>query len=359
MICGHCGHQNDDETRCGHCGRRLDEARYRSASPGTLQRNAGGAMSSAPWRGELRRRLDAYRTRRDAAASQAARAASSASSTDDPNVVSIDRGADFPRPTPAAERLGLADEMKWREQRRNAAAFTANSLTTSAAPAPTPAAHDVSESRSFLPSRGGGARRHEEPVAADPAQVQSPAPARELRCAATVAPLRIRFLAGVLDAAVLIVSLGVFWGVFHELGGAISTDREGARAVGFTAFLVTGFYWAFHVGYFGHDARDDLGGVAPAEFPRSSRKRASARCPGFRPAVQHDHPRHRIRLGFSGRRRTDLARPHVEDVSQPRRSHRVPLPCRRGTPAPLIPADRRGPASKTRIRLTQPGERTR
>ena len=251
MICGHCGHENDDETRCGHCGRRLDEARYRSASPGTLQRNAGGAMSSAPWRGELRRRLDAYRTRRDAAASQAARAASSASSTDDPNVVSIDRGADFPRPTPAAERLGLADEMKWREQQRNAAAFTANDSTTSAAPAPTPAAHDVSEPRPFLPSLEGGPPRHDEPVAADPALAQSRALPRELRCAATLAPLQIRFLAGVLDAAVLIVSLGVFWGVFHELGGAISADREGARAVGFTAFLVTGFYWAFHVGYFG------------------------------------------------------------------------------------------------------------
>ena len=156
MICGHCGHQNDDETRCGHCGRRLDEARYRSASPGALQGNAGGAMSSAPWRGELHRRLEAYRRRRDASASLAARAASSASSTDSPNVVSIDQGADFPKPTPAAERLGLADEMTWREQQRNAAAFTANSLTTSVAPAPTPAAHDVSESRSFLPSLGGG-----------------------------------------------------------------------------------------------------------------------------------------------------------------------------------------------------------
>ena len=42
MICGHCGHLNEDEARCIRCGRRLDD-RVIDFDPGTF------TIDKAPW----------------------------------------------------------------------------------------------------------------------------------------------------------------------------------------------------------------------------------------------------------------------------------------------------------------------
>ena len=224
MICGHCGHlNNEDEARCIRCGRRLGEPRHRSRS-GDSQERQDAAAKGAPWREELHRRLDAYRRRRDTAG---------------PNVISIERGAGFPNPGPVNDRLDAAPTAAWPDRR------TAEAFSPPAAAANMPLPHP------FLPPPGIATPRRPQAVAVEAAfEPRSPTP-NEVRCSAAVAPLPIRFLAGVLDAALLMIALGAFWGVFHWLGGAISPDREGARAVGITAILLTGFYWAFHVGFFG------------------------------------------------------------------------------------------------------------
>ncbi len=198
-----------------------------------------------PWRKELHRRLDAYRQRRDGALAAAANS-DHAGSTATPNVISIERGAGFPDPGPGAG-TDAAENDNARFHSAPAAAW----LDLHAAEVASNGGAPVAPENLFPPPLGMGIPRPAEVVAVE-AAFEPPSPtSHDVRCSATVAPLPIRFLAGVLDMALLLIALGAFWGVFHQLGGAISADREGARAIGITAFLVMGFYWAFHVGYFG------------------------------------------------------------------------------------------------------------
>lgn len=246
MICGHCGHLNEDETRCLRCGRRLDEPRHRSG-PGESRDRRAARAHTAPWRQELHRRLDAYRQRRDAGA----RAANADSTETSPNVISIERGAGFPNPAPADDRIDSVPTATWLDQRAAEIASNGGTPITPDALSLSTAAASEQAAQPFLPLLGMEMPPRTEAVAVETLVKPRPKTANEVRCSATVAPLQIRFMAAVLDATVLLIALGTFWGVFHQLGGAISADREGARAVGVTAFFVVGFYWTFHVGYFG------------------------------------------------------------------------------------------------------------
>ena len=239
MICGHCGHLNEDEVRCLHCGRRLDEPRRRSQFGDSHE-----GQPAAPWRQELHRRLDAYRQRRDGARAAAG-----------PNVISIERGAGFPNPGPVAgtvnDRFDSATTATRPDLRAAEVASNGGASVSPETVSVPAAATNIQPEHLFLPPPGLGAPRRTEAVAVEAAfEPRSPTP-NDVRCSATVAPLQLRFLAGVLDASLLLIALGAFWGVFHQLGGAISADHEGVRAFGITAFLLMGFYWAFHVGFFG------------------------------------------------------------------------------------------------------------
>ncbi len=249
MICGHCGHLNEDEVRCVHCGRRLDEPRHRSQSGDSY-----GGAAAAPWRQELHRRLDAYRQRRDGALAAAAKREGS-DTTAGPNVISIERGARFPDRGPVAgtdnDRFESAPAGTWLELHAAEVASNGGAPVGPEAVSVAAAAANIQPDHLFPPPVGMGIPRPAEVVAVEAAVEPRSATPNEVRCSATVAPLPIRFFAGMLDTALLIIALGAFWGVFHWMGGVISADREGARAIGVTAFLVTGFYWAFYVGYFG------------------------------------------------------------------------------------------------------------
>jgi uncharacterized RDD family membrane protein YckC len=91
--------------------------------------------------------------------------------------------------------------------------------------------------------------RNGEPRGAASAAAQRPG--REVAATATIAPLAIRAVAGILDFAVIIVALGVFLAVFYLMGGVALTDLEGLRAISVAFLAIVCFYWIFYVGYLG------------------------------------------------------------------------------------------------------------
>ena len=70
---------------------------------------------------------------------------------------------------------------------------------------------------------------------------------RAIALASPVAPVAIRAVAGLLDLAVVLISLGMLLTLFHLMGGALVPGEEGTRAIllSFLALLV--FYWLFCV----------------------------------------------------------------------------------------------------------------
>ena len=98
---------------------------------------------------------------------------------------------------------------------------------------------------------------HPRPAADQPLEIgrgyKSPfaEPKRSLRpdvaSASPVAPVGIRALAGLLDLAVVLISLGMLLTLFYLMGGALVEGEEGTRAIllSFLALLV--FYWLFCV----------------------------------------------------------------------------------------------------------------
>ena len=259
MICGACGHWNDeDEHRCTHCGRLIgldSDSSWKRAGletrPGPLPVGRRSGTSARRWRHEISRRLDEYRDKQRANEPDT-HAPSRSGESPSPllaNVVSIDQTA--------AGRQSLAQAAS-----RSIRAPMAR-LGESAAEFPSiPAvrrehAGELAASVSGLPPLGLSAGPSAAPIAAD----RLPPPVRRrpggLQCEAKVAPLQIRTLAGVLDLAMVVVALGTFLAVFHWLGGSFYPgeegypDKEGFRALGIAAFVMVAFYWAFFVGHFG------------------------------------------------------------------------------------------------------------
>ena len=68
------------------------------------------------------------------------------------------------------------------------------------------------------------------------------------------APMRARLIAGVMDVAVVLVALGVFVGVFHNLGDSLGADAESFRTLGFVFLGLLFFYWIFYLRYVGETA---------------------------------------------------------------------------------------------------------
>ena len=254
MICGACGHWNDDdEQRCTHCGRLAglssDSSWKRTGletppTPLPLERRSGTAARA--WRHEISRRLDEYRDKQrgDEFDPHAPAPFDETPSQALPNVIAIDQAT--------AGRHPLAQSA-----RRSVHAPLARLGEARAAELPSiPAvrrehAAESATGGQALPPSGVSAGAFGTPIAAD----RLPGPVRRrsggVQCEATVAPLQIRAVAGVLDLAMVVVALGAFLAVFHWLGGSLHPDKQGFRTLAITSFVLLAFYWVFYVGHFG------------------------------------------------------------------------------------------------------------
>ena len=278
MICGACGHWNDDqEHRCAHCGRSVelnpDSSWKRTGldeSPGPMPVKRGSGASVRPWRHEISRRLDEYRDKQrvDGPEFQALAPTERPPDQPMPNVVSIDRAVGD---RPPSERLPplrpppqqLLPEQQRPEQRLSTQLAARSGYAAMARPGqrvpdlpsipPVRREHALESGTlgKYLPSIGRGEGTLPAPIAADHLPPPALPRAGGLQCKATVAPLKIRMLAGVLDAAMLVVALGTFLAVFHWFGGRWIADNGGVRALGFASFVLVAFYWGFYVGHFG------------------------------------------------------------------------------------------------------------
>ena len=262
MICGACGYWNDDdEHRCTHCGRRAglssDSSWKRSGletppEPLPLERRSG--TSARPWRHEISRRLDEYRDKQLGDELDADEPAffDETPSQPLPNVLSIDQAAAGRQPPAQPIVQPLVQPA-----RRSVHAPPARLGEAGAAELPSiPAvrrehAAESATGGQALPPLGISAGVSGTAIAAD----RLPPPVRRhsggVQCEATVAPLQIRAVAGVLDLAVVVVALGAFLAVFHWLAGSLHPGDEGVRTLGIASFVLVAFYWVFYVGHFG------------------------------------------------------------------------------------------------------------
>jgi uncharacterized RDD family membrane protein YckC len=96
------------------------------------------------------------------------------------------------------------------------------------------------------------ARAETPPPQLEPVQESPEAPAARPQTAPyAVAPVALRAVAGVLDAAVTAVALGLFAGTFHLLGGSLPLQARGAAGLALAAAFVAGFYQFLYTCYIG------------------------------------------------------------------------------------------------------------
>jgi uncharacterized RDD family membrane protein YckC len=74
--------------------------------------------------------------------------------------------------------------------------------------------------------------------------------------------------------------LGVFIAVFRLMGGPVMTDIYGVRALAFSFFTITVFYWLFYIRYIGETAGMTWAGLRLLNFdgqtPTEGQRRARA-----------------------------------------------------------------------------------
>ena len=63
-----------------------------------------------------------------------------------------------------------------------------------------------------------------------------------------------RLVADVMDVAVVLVALGVFVSVFHNLGDTVGADAESFQMLGSVFLGLLFFYWIFYLRYVGETA---------------------------------------------------------------------------------------------------------
>ena len=251
MTCSFCGHSNaEGEHRCAHCGRRPEAGSAGSShglgpSTGKLLeetlaavQGASGATTTAPvWKREVEEKVGAYLERRRAGqAAESPQLPAKQKSEGEPSLplesephlpidsalAALDRGlATETRPQTRADKAGNRDLTSDSDRRRSV-------LEESH---PRPAAEPLEIGRGY-----------KSPFA-EPKTSLRP----EVASASPVAPVEIRALAGLLDLAVVLISLGMLLTLFHLMGGTLIEGGEGTRAIllSFLALLV--FYWLFCV----------------------------------------------------------------------------------------------------------------
>ncbi len=211
MTCPTCGYKGIEEGdhRCNRCGRRLDPP-----TPPALPISTGGAAPAlAPeWKLEVAHKLEEFRQKR---AEQ-----------------------DKPHDEETSERVPPPDRTKKVLAFEDFAAGQIEPVVIDPPPPPKQRATTV---------RGRPAKT---PVV-EARTSEPPSVARDVRCTEPVAPVALRALAGVLDAAVLTIAAGVFAGTFYLLGGGLPSQPKAAGGLALAAGLLAAFYLFFYVFYAG------------------------------------------------------------------------------------------------------------
>jgi uncharacterized RDD family membrane protein YckC len=317
MICSHCGFSNDtSEHRCSRCGRPLQlrmGAYWRRSgleSDSLLASLPAGGLSEPPpprqplWKQELNKKLEGYRDRQKQSeterlvavpdALQGQRAENRSEATPGRMAAAAGAGAVNKRlPAVVAQPVGPAGpkpkgEANWRRvspppespklpplPKPPEAMATAGAKPV--ANASRPAAHTLGMGIGAPQAERSEARTGETRGAAAAAAHRQ---GREVAATATIAPLAIRAVAGVLDFAVIVVALGVFLAVFYLMGGVALTDLEGLRAISVAFLVIVCFYWIFYVGYLGGTSGMNWLGLRVLNFdgdpPSSAQRRTRA-----------------------------------------------------------------------------------
>ena len=244
MTCSFCGHWNcEGEHRCAHCGRRpqlgstgslygseLNTGKLREEILSAVQGDSAATAVAPAWKREVEKKVGAYLERRRAGQTEGlpqvpGRLASEGepSLPIDPELAALDRGlASEARPQALADNAGSQDLAGDSDGPR--------SVLEESHPLPT-ADQPLEIGRGYKsPFSGGKGSLGPEVASGSP-----------------VAPVEIRAVAGLLDLAVVLISLGMLLTLFHLMGGALVPGEEGTRVIllSFLALLV--FYWLFCV----------------------------------------------------------------------------------------------------------------
>ena len=252
MLCNHCGFWNaEDEARCSRCGRRPERSpredgrRLPAVSSSIvlppLSHSNRSEMPPLPsGKRQLDSKLDAYRNRPKARQAVPAPATGSA--------VTVSPAARHNSQVITFQPLGGPDDAS--EADTGPKASTASALqSVRETDLPGPKLPPLARAKS-----GQEDITEEEPREEVPLETSLPeVSARSERVPGT-APMRARFIAGVMDLAVVVVALGVFLGVFHNLGDSLGTDMESFRTLGFVFVGILFFYWIFYLRYVGETA---------------------------------------------------------------------------------------------------------
>jgi uncharacterized RDD family membrane protein YckC len=237
MTCTACGCKDieEGEHRCPRCGRRFDQpapserllAPAPAPPPPVISSGPGlRAAAVAPqWRQELAGRLAAFQHKR----SRQQNLFSEAPEEGQADAV--------PRPDSRQKVVAFEDFAPSRiEPLIVPPKLPPLSVPRPPARRPEPPAPPAPATR----------KEPEPPAPCEPAEELFP---REILCPCPVAPLQLRGISGALDLAVAIVGVGVFWGVFHLLGGALHFHHKGAGAIALASAAVVAFYFSFYTLY--------------------------------------------------------------------------------------------------------------
>ena len=252
MLCNHCGFWNaEDEARCSRCGRRPERSpredgrRLPAVSSSIvlppLSHSNRSEMPPLPsGKRQLDSKLDAYRNRPKARQAVPTPATGSA--------VTVSPAARHNSQVITFQPLGGPDDAS--EADTGPKASTASALqSVRETDLPGPKLPPLARAKSGQEDITKEEPREEVPLETSLPEVS----ARSERVPGT-APMRARFIAGVMDLAVVVVALGVFLGVFHNLGDSLGTDMESFRTLGFVFVGILFFYWIFYLRYVGETA---------------------------------------------------------------------------------------------------------
>jgi len=301
MRCAECGYWNDPrDARCSRCGRRLSGPSAGAKTRRELEKSQGlpNAPEPAPpkpppepaWKQELQQRLAGYREkqqRRSGGDTDRNRLPAQGDGKDDAEGSWIDlpasqrsdkaglpppRSSRIPPPPPSLKqglpkqpnRRHKADEARLpkprADERKPKRAKTADTATDR--PRALPASferkksHPLGESAAPAGAKSADGRRlpmepRIAPRADDEYEAETKArSALEQR----LAPLSMRFVAGLMDVAVVALGLGLFLGVAYLIDPA-SLAADNALLLMAAAFCgILGFYWIFFLRFLGRTA---------------------------------------------------------------------------------------------------------
>lgn len=252
MLCNHCGFWNaEDEARCSRCGRRPERSsredgrRLPAVSSSfvlpPLSRGNRSEMPPPPSRKrQLDSQLDANRNRPKARQAVPAPATGSAET--------VSPAARHNSQVITFQPLGGPDndsEANTGPRASTASVLQSGHETDLPGPKLPPLARTKSSQEDIA---------EEEPGEEIPLETSLPEVSTRSEREPGTAPMRARFVAGVMDVAVVVVALGVFLGVFHNLGDSLGTEVESFRTLGFVFVGILFFYWIFYLRYVGETA---------------------------------------------------------------------------------------------------------